>query len=201
MCNEINAYTEALRCFLAGDPANMALASGAKLEPGQKELELIYFGRRYSISLTDGKIESTGLTEIPFNDRTLILQYLSSTNGLLPRGRWQSFLQLPGGMLHYVPFQNIALKPLAKAFNGRVHLLTGAAEPLGGTPLAMGDVAYQVSALPKVPLAAVLWDGDDEFPASAQILFDELASDHLSTAALWVLGCEFAERLMAAVNT
>ena len=199
MCNEITAYSEALKCFLQGDPANMALASGAKLDTRQEKLELTYFGRCYTITLTDGKINSAGLTEIPFNDRTLILQYLYSTSGLPPRGRWQSFLQLPGGMLHYMPFQNIAMNPLAKAFNGKIHLLTEAAKPLGATPLAMGHTAVQVAALPKVPLAAVLWDGDDEFPASAQILFDELASTNLSTAALWVLGCEFAERLMAAV--
>ena len=201
MCNEITAYTESLKRFLDGDPANMALVSGAKLDTQREQLELTYFGRLYTITLTDGKISSAGLTEIPFNDRTLILQYLSLTSGVHTRGRWQSFLQLPGGMLHYAPFQDIALKPLAKAFNGKVTLLGGAAEPLGGTTVAMGDAAVQVAALPKVPLLAVLWDGDDEFPASAQILFDELASDHLSTAALWVLGCEFAKRLMAAVAT
>ena len=62
------------------------------------------------------------------------------------------------------------------------------------------SAASQVLALPKLPLAAVLWDGDEEFPPSSQILFDDVATTHLTTATLWVLGCEFADRLIARVK-
>ncbi|MGB9791761.1 MAG: DUF3786 domain-containing protein [Thermacetogeniaceae bacterium] len=41
----------------------------------------------------------------------------------------------------------------------------------------------------------MLWLGDEEFPATANMVFDSAAPSHLSTASLYVLGVNVTRRL------
>ena len=62
-------------------------------------------------------------------------------------------------------------------------LAAGAA--LGGTAVAYGNAAMQLSPLPKVPVTILLWTEDDEFPARADLLFDATCTAHLPLDILW----------------
>jgi hypothetical protein len=42
----------------------------------------------------------------------------------------------------------------------------------GAVPFNQGDVSVLVRALPLVPIALILWRGDEEFPPEGNILFD-----------------------------
>jgi hypothetical protein len=52
----------------------------------------------------------------------------------------------------------------------------------------MADRAWRIPALPRVPVALLWWDGDDEFDPRADLLFDATASHHLTTDGCAVLG-------------
>ena len=41
------------------------------------------------------------------------------------------------------------------------------------TPVKFGDVAYELSIYPGYQIQMILWEGDDEFPPSSQILFSD----------------------------
>ena len=57
------------------------------------------------------------------------------------------------------------------------------------TPADTGDAGFDFTVFPKVPLRLILWQGDDEFPPDASILFDETAGDYLSPEdAAWLAG-------------
>jgi hypothetical protein len=43
---------------------------------------------------------------------------------------------------------------------------------LDGEVVGYGDAAMRFPVLPRVPITAILWRGDDELPPSGQILFD-----------------------------
>lgn len=73
-----------------------------------------------------------------------------------------------------------------------------AARALGGAPLALGDAAYAFAVLPQVSVAVVVWQGDDEFPASYRVLFDAAASHQLPTDACAIVGSTLTRRLVAA---
>jgi hypothetical protein len=196
-----DAFKEALKVFLSQDPAAVAMASGAHYDPERGVFSLDYCGGKYEIDHSSGLISGVASNgEVPYNDRTLIMQYLAGSSGLPPRGRWLSFLELPEGIHHYAPFQTDALNPLAEKFGRNAESFLGAAASLKGNPLKLGDVAAVIPALPKIPLAVMLWLGDDEFPAKCNILFDAVAPTHLSTASLWVLGVELAGKLIASVR-
>ncbi len=46
-------------------------------------------------------------------------------------------------------------------------------ESLHAVPMGMGDVSYRIDLLECLSLCLILWEGDDEYPPSAQILFSD----------------------------
>lgn len=197
MCNPVNAYQEAVKKFITLDPADIAARSGAFYDQNKGQFKIEYFGGNYVVD-SGGMVwrEDAPGSEVPFNDKTLIVQFLCEASGLPPRGTWLSFLELPEGIHHNAPFHTDATIPLAKIFGKAPARFAEAAVSLGGRPLSMGDHSFFIPALPKIPLAVVLWEGDDEFAPKSNILFDSVSPTHLSTAALWVLGVEVAHKMM-----
>ncbi len=198
MCNIISAYQEAVKEFRQHDPGDVTLRSGAVYHAKQAIFTISYFNLEHQID-REGRVTLNGKS-VPYNDRTLILQYLCYASGLPPREKWISFLELPDGRHHYIPFQTDATIPVANQFGCSPEEFARAARQLGGTLIKMGDLGFSVPALPKLPLAVTLWEGDEEFRAQANILFDSVASTHLSTAALWVLGVELATKLLGHID-
>ena len=86
---------------------------------------------------------------------------------------------------------------LEEAFGQRPDAFRVAAEALGGRAAQMGDAAYEFRALPRVPIAVVLWAADDQFPARAQFLFDKAADRQLPLDVLWVLCLLLVKKLLA----
>ncbi|MCF8009810.1 MAG: DUF3786 domain-containing protein [Clostridiales bacterium] len=199
MCNVVNAYHLAVKKFMELDHKDIELRCGTVFDKHEQAFFLDYFGRKCKISW-DGMVTCDG-EEVDYNDRTIIMQYLCYCSGLPPRGKWISFLDLPGGDLHHGPFQKDGTIPLAKNFDNKLKEFESAALNLGGTSISPGDAGFYVPALPKLPMAVTLWEGDEEFPARANILFDSVAPNHLSTAALWVLGIELVTKMLKGIDT
>jgi hypothetical protein len=201
MCSPVNAYQETLKRFVKIDPEEAASRSGAIYDSLNRRFEIRYYGKLYMVD-REGKVWQTDqpAREVPFNDRTILLQYLCEASGLPPRGTWISFLELPDGAHHYVPLQTDAMGPLAEFFGSRPGKFIEAAGQLGGSPINLGDYSFCMPALPKLPLAVVLWEGDEEFPARSSILYDSVSSSHLTTAALWVLGVELARKMIGCLD-
>lgn len=190
------AYLAALFDFSKKDPALMAkLAGGACLD--ENLIEISYLGQLCRVAHPDGKISIPAWPDPPHEELILILQYLAGASGLPRRERWLSFLDLPGGPHHFAPFKREAIFPLAKAFANQPNLFLAAAKSLGGRETVLGNVGAILPVFPRLPLAVMLWAGDDEFPAAADILFDAVAETYLPTASLYMLGIAASQRLLA----
>jgi hypothetical protein len=129
-------------------------------------------------------------TDIPesFQLYLVVLHYLleAQPSGIV--GRWVSEQEIPGGNLFFRGPHAFHTGPLVELFGTRPALFTAAAEKLGGMPVASGDLAYRLWALPRVPLLFVLWQGDDEFPAVIHIRFDASIQNQLHTLdTIWAL--------------
>jgi len=64
-----------------------------------------------------------------------------------------------------------------------------------GKPLDLGDEGYLFHFFPRVPIALMLWRGDDEFPPYSKILFDVSASNYMPTHGLAALAEFLVHRL------
>ncbi|MBI4963748.1 MAG: DUF3786 domain-containing protein [Desulfomonile tiedjei] len=57
----------------------------------------------------------------------------------------------------------------------------------GGKPIELGDYGYIFKFFPRLPVALIHWEGDDEFPAYSKILYDVSASNYMPTHGLAAL--------------
>ena len=57
-------------------------------------------------------------------------------------------------------------------------------------------MGYRIHAFDCMPLTMVFWDGDDEFPAQANILFDAEITDFLHEETVVLVASELFRRLV-----
>jgi hypothetical protein len=67
---------------------------------------------------------------------------------------------------------------------------------LGGSEILYGDKGFSLDVFPKVPLAYVLWRGDEEFPPRISILLDATVETHLPLDIIWCMVAETGRRLI-----
>lgn len=133
--------------------------------------------------------------------RALLAYYFVTADGTPPAGRWISFSELPDGTFYAQAFQSYTGRELIRRFGNDVDAFSRAAEKCGGEPLALGDAAYVFRVLPRVVLAAVGWQGDDDFSPSYCLLFDAAVDHYLTTDACAVLGSALTRRLLRKAET
>lgn len=120
--------------------------------------------------------------------QSLILTYLSTADGTPPADRWVGFRELPNGLFYAPAFQGYTGDELIRQLTGEVAAFKRASEKIEGVALPIGDAGYAFQVLPRLKLAAVMWSGDDEFPAQAQVLFQANAPHYLVTDGLAIAG-------------
>ena len=155
---------------------------------GPDRVVLGYLNQPYDITLPDVELSLADSTaEVPLTDKILILHYFNHAKGTPPTGKLITFKQVPGGISYYPAFFQRVVSPLADRFGQQPDLLTKVAARFGGSRADLGDMSVTVSALPRVPVTLVLWQGDDEVPPSANVLFDANITDYLPTEDVVVL--------------
>lgn len=130
----------------------------------------------------------------------LLLTYLYTSDGMPPLDRWLGFRELPNGLFYAQAFQGYSGDELVRQLNGNVTALQQAGEKLQGTPLSIGDAGYAFQVLPRLKLAVVMWGSDDEFPAQAQVLFQESAPHYLMTEGLAIVGSLLVGQIVKAAR-
>jgi len=170
------------------DRAVVADRSGATLDAdGNLRLECLW--RAYVIDQTEWTITRADDGSTPASLlQSLILTYLYMADGMPPVDRWMGFRELPDGLFYAQAFQGYTGKELAHDLNGDVAAFKAASDKLQGAPLAIGDAGYAFQVLPRLKIAVVMWAGDDEFAAQAQVLFQETAAHYLMTEGLAIVG-------------
>ena len=93
-------------------------------------------------------------------------------------------------------FARRVTEPLIEKFGRSAGLFQEAGLRSGGTPVGIGDASFTLSALPRIPLQFVLWEGDEEFPPSVQVLFDASVDHYLPLEDVVVLGQMATGRLI-----
>jgi hypothetical protein len=187
-------------------PGKLVLRSGCR-QDGDGNFRLDFFWREYVISGDDFTVcrADTG-EEMPSFIQSIILTYLATADGTTPSSRWIGFRDLPDGMFYVQAFEGYSGGRLVRelagfgASSGGIEAFRRAAESLGGEPLALGDAGYVFTALPRVHLALVYWEGDEEFPSQARVLFEDTAAHYLPTDGLAILGSQLVGKILKAAQ-
>jgi hypothetical protein len=184
----------------ARDPREIAERSGAvyyEIEEGQGRLQVRFFGQPYTVTWSDLEVFDPTGQRCSNPVQAVLLQYLVLADGTPLAQQWVSLRELPNGAFYERAFQSYSGNLVARAFKSDIDAFREAALQLGGEPLALGDAAFRFWALPKIPLALVYWSGGEEFPASAQVLFDASAGHYHHLEMLAHLGAMLCDRVIA----
>ncbi|MCL6610035.1 MAG: DUF3786 domain-containing protein [Peptococcaceae bacterium] len=176
------AHDKARAEFSVISPLDAARRAAVRYDQDKGIFRVPFLGREYLVSFPDGEITlDEGGEDVPLTERVCILHYLVRAGDVGLAGRYVTFKDLPNGSIYVGPFNNRAVRPLVSVFGSRPEMLVMAGEKLGGTRVDVGDWAVTVGVFPKVPITFVIWEGDDEFPPSGNILYDASAPYHLET--------------------
>ena len=110
--------------------------------------------------------------------------------------KWVSLKEIPnGGMLFYPAFHKNSILGLIETYGHQANQLLVSAADLGGQPASFGDASVVFQAFPEIPLCVTVWEGDEEVPANATILFDPSIEPLLHIESVIGLGMYLASKL------
>jgi hypothetical protein len=178
------------------DPHRVADRCGAEYADGL--FRIVYFGECYLISFPDLEVRLERTNEVcKLKHSSMFYYYMQTADGTPMADQWIAFRELPGGMFYHQAYQGYSGDRLARAIANRITVFERAARSLGGTRLGVGDAAYAFQALPRIRVAAIYNAADEDFPATANVLFDAAASHYMPTDALAGVGSTLVDRLTA----
>lgn len=100
------------------------------------------------------------------------------------QNNWVPFRSLKDASPFGPAFQKTVIDIYSATFSGHTAELRAAFEKLGGKKLPHSDAGYELQAFACIPVRFLFWDGDDEFPAQSNILFDTSATDCIHVESL-----------------
>jgi hypothetical protein len=204
-----NALDRARTEWAAADPRRAAALAGCNMN--EQGVLVPFFGASHLVTHPAGEVwflgaASTGKDQpgpqVATQSRPAhpsvaiaLIHYLLKADGTPPADRWLAFRELPDGMFYAQAFAGHEEAILAERFGQDLAAFRAAGAALSGYPLDLADASVRFQALPRLALAVLLWEGDEEFPARARILFDAHAGHYLPTEDLSGLGDWLTHRL------
>ena len=163
-------YEEKFRTL---DPADVTTRLSAVKWDGQS-LTVNLLGREFALSHPDYAIKAKDGGSIPpLPTQTFMLRYLLECKDVAWNGSWKTFREMPWGEMYIKPYTGRVLTRAAFTFGTRLEAFRTAAEKMGATPVPHGDAGYQFQLVGGYQMQILAWEGDDEFPPNAQVLYSD----------------------------
>ena len=163
--------------FRQMDPAEAA----ARLQDVKwdgNELYMQLLNREFAISHPDYAIRATDGGKIPpLPTQTFLLRYLLEGKTAPWQGQWKTFREMPWGEMYIQPYTGRVLTRAAFTFGTRVAAFKAACEKMGAEPVTHGDAGYRFDLVGGYQMQILVWEGDDEFPPNAQVLYSDNFAD------------------------
>ena len=159
--------------FRALEPASVAERLKEVSWDG-KEFTVNLLGRDFAISHPDYAIRALEEGKLPpLPVQTFLLRYLLESKDVSWGGQWKTFREMPWGEMYIKPYTGRVLTRAAFTFGTRVAAFKAAAEKMGAQAVKHGDAGYQFNLIGGYRMQILVWEGDDEFPPNAQVLYSD----------------------------
>ena len=134
-----------------------------------KAFSVTLLGTEYRITWPDYSISPEPVLPV----QTFLLRYLLESKTVAWAGTWKTFREMPWGEMYIKPYTGRVLTRAAFTFGTRVEAFKAACEKMGATALSHGDAGYQFDFIGDFMIQILVWEGDDEFPPSAQVIYSD----------------------------
>ena len=190
------SYYEGL--FQKLQPAEAVARTGVEWDG--KEFYVNLLGRTYGISYPAYAIRAMdGGNVPPLPTQTFLLRYLLEGKRVAWNGQWKTFREMPWGELYIKPYTGRVLTRAAFTFGTRLAAFCKGAEAVGGVKLANGDAGYEFTLIGDYRMRILVWEGDDEFPPNAQVLYSDNFSEGFAAEDRVVAGDILMSHIKAAM--
>lgn len=165
--------------------------TGAGFDDKTGRYSLKSFGWGISLSPEDKEISGdspasdTLLQRLGYFSRLSILSYLATAKDVPLTGQLINPVNLRGGQLFFRGTHVLPLDKLSEKYNDSTEDFINKGIELGGEAQKHGDASIMLFPLPRVPVILIIWQGDNEFPPEAKILFDSTCEIHLPIDIIW----------------
>ena len=109
--------------------------------------------------------------------QTFLLRRLMEGSTRAWLGTWKTFREMPWGEMYNTPYTGRVLTRAAFTFGFKLQKFAAACERLGARKLSHGDAGYEFDFFGPFKMQLLMWEPDDEFPPSAQVLYTENFAD------------------------
>ena len=168
------SYYEGL--FQKLQPADAVVRTGVEWDGKAFTVKLL--GRAYKVAHPEYAIEAVdGGAVPPLPTQTFLLRYLLEGKTVAWSGQWKTFREMPWGELYIKPYTGRVLTRAAFTFGTRLAAFKKGAEALGGQPVSHGDAGFEFTLIGDYRMRILAWEGDDEFPPNAQVLYSDNFAD------------------------
>jgi len=165
--------------YEALDPREVERRCNVRFDDERSEFRLKFMHRAYRIGFPSFYVKAEEESDMfsPLEAmnaaQLLVMRYLIEGRYVETLGEFLTFREVPWGAVYTATFDGRCIKRLAFTFGNKIQDFKMAMESIGATPLTHGDASYEFELLEGLKLRFILWQGDDEFPPSAQILFSD----------------------------
>ena len=154
------------------DPVEAAARTGAAWDG--KEFTVKLLGREFAIAHPDYAIRALDEGALPpLPVQTFLLRYLLESKAVAWKGEWKTFREMPWGEMYITPYTGRVLTRAAFTFGFRTAAMKAACEKMGAEAVKHGDAGYRFDLIGGYQMQILIWEGDDEFPPSAQVLYSD----------------------------
>ena len=163
--------------FRALEPADALKRLGGVKWNG-KEFYVNLLGREYAIAHPDYAIRALdGGARPALPVQTFLLRYLLESRDVPWNGSWKTFREMPWGEMYIKPYTGRVLTRAAFTFGTRVEAFRAACGKMGAEPVPHGDAGFRFRLVGDYQMQILVWEGDDEFPPNAQVLYSDNFAD------------------------
>ena len=159
--------------FRALDPQD-ALSRLNDISFAGGEFTVRLLGREFAIAHPDYAIRALDGGAIPpLPTQTFLLRYLLESRSVAWGGQWKTFREMPWGEMYIKPYTGRVLTRAAFTFGTRIAAFRAACEKMGAEPVPHGDAGFLFDFVGGYRMQILVWEGDDEFPPNAQVLYSD----------------------------
>lgn len=163
------------------DPKEAAERCGVEYDEEKQQFHIRLMGFRYLVDFPEFAVHKEDENEegafllldmVPA--KIIVLRFLISAQVVKSSGKYLTYREVPWGEVYFRQFEGRCLMRLKFGFGFKLDKFAEGMEKIPGVEkLSLGDVSYEFEFINGLHVRFILWAGDEEFPPSSQILFED----------------------------
>ena len=178
-------------------PEDVCRRTGCRYDKDRQFYALEVWGDVYHVYAHAHRIECRGrdVGTVHENLSIFIVHRLLTSAEVVVESEWISEKDVPGGATFFRGPHAIPTHRITKIFQNDIAAFSRHCKALHGEPIEMGDAAFQFQITTHIPAVVIYWQGDDDFPPEAKLLFDRSISRCLANDVIFALAVEICARI------